>query len=103
MQSPLAYEREGYDVRHIRELFGDVRLTSLMPDDYGVHMQKPGKPEGSPKASFVVFTQNSADYAVALENELIHRNPCVSIKLPKRDGETRQALTLQKLNGSCYA
>ena len=33
MNSPLAYEREGYDVRHIRELFGDIRLSSLKPDD----------------------------------------------------------------------
>ena len=31
--SPLSYEREGYDVRHIRELFGDIRLTDLRPDD----------------------------------------------------------------------
>lgn len=31
--SPLSYEREGYDVRHIRELFGDMRLSDLRPDD----------------------------------------------------------------------
>ena len=33
MGSPLAYEREGLDIRHIRELFGNPDLTRLKSDD----------------------------------------------------------------------
>lgn len=95
MQSPLAYEREGYDVRHIRELFGDIRLTSLMPDDIRrayAEARKTGRFTESELRR--IHSKLKQIMQVALENELIHRNPCVSIKLPKRDGETRQALTL---------
>ncbi len=95
MQSPLAYEREGYDVRHIRELFGDVRLTSLMPDDIRRAYAKARKTGRFTESELRrIHSKLKQIMQVALENELIHRNPCVSIKLPKRDGETRQALTL---------
>lgn len=33
MGSPLAYEREGLDIRHIRELFGNPDLNQLKSDD----------------------------------------------------------------------
>lgn len=33
MKSPLSYNRENYDIRHIRELFGDMPLKALRPDD----------------------------------------------------------------------
>lgn len=95
MQSPLAYEREGYDVRHIRELFGDVRLTSLMPDDIRRAYAKARKTGRFTESELRrIHSKLKQIMQVALENELIHRNPCISIKLPKRDGETRQALTL---------
>lgn len=31
--SPLSFQREEYDVRHIRELFGDMPLGALRPDE----------------------------------------------------------------------
>ena len=33
MGSPLAYEREGLDIRHISELFGDIPLSNLRAGD----------------------------------------------------------------------
>lgn len=97
MNSPLAYEREGYDVRHIRELFGDIRLSSLKPDDIRRAYADARKAERFTGSELRrIHSKLKQVMQTALENELIQRNPCTSIKLPKRDGEARKALSVEE-------
>lgn len=94
MGSPLAYEREGYDVRHIVELFGDVRLKSLRPDDirhaYAQARMSGRFSESEIRRIHVKLKQIMQD---AVDNELVGRNPCISVKLPKANVEARQSLS----------
>lgn len=92
MGSPLAYEREGYDVRHIRELFGDTRLKSLRPGDirqaYAVARANKRFSESELHRIHVKLSQ-IMDAAVA--DEFIDRNPCASISVPMPRDITRKA------------
>lgn len=94
MGSPLAYEREGYDVSHIKELFGDIRLKSLRPDDIRhayAQARKSGRfSETEIRRIHVKLKQIMQD---AVDNELADRNPCNSVKLPKANVEARQSLS----------
>lgn len=94
MGSPLAYEREGYDVRHISELFGQTPLRDLRPDDIRhayAQARKSGRfSESEIRRIHVKLKQIMQD---ALDNELVDRNPCGGIKLPKANVEARQALS----------
>lgn len=94
MGSPLAYEREGYDVRHIRELFGDIRLADLRSDDirhaYAEARKSARFSESEIRRIHVKLKQVMQE---AVNNELIDRNPCIGIKLPKANVEARQSLT----------
>ena len=95
MNSPLAYEREGYDIKHIRELFGNTPLASLKPDDIRRAYAGARKTKRFSESELRrIHSKLKQIMQVALENDLVDRNPCASIKLPKRDGEARQALTL---------
>lgn len=97
MNSPLAYEREGYDVRHIRELFGDIRLSSLKPDDIRRAYADARKAKRFTESELRrIHSKLKQVMQTALENELIQRNPCTNIKLPKRDGEARKALSVEE-------
>ena len=96
--SPLSYEREGYDVRHIRELFGDVPLADLRPDDikraYAEARSNGRFTDAEIRRIHVKLKQVMQD---ALENELIDRNPCMGIKLPKPDLRARNFLPPDEL------
>lgn len=94
MGSPLAYDREGYDVRHIKELFGDMRLKNLRPDDIRhayAQARKSGRfSESEIRRIHVKLKQIMQD---AMDNELVDRNPCNSVKLPKANVEARKSLS----------
>lgn len=94
MGSPLAYDREGYDVRHIRELFGNIGIEALKPDDIRqayANARKEGRfKEGELRRIHTKLKQIMQD---AVDNELIQRNPCGSIKLPKANVKARQSLS----------
>lgn len=94
MGSPLAYEREGLDVRHIRELFGDARIRGLRPDDIRLayaNARRSGRfSESEIRRIHTKLKQVMQD---ALENDVITRNPCVGVKLPKVSADARRSLT----------
>lgn len=96
--SPLSYEREGYDVRHICELFEDVPLADLRPDDvkraYAEARSNGRFTDAEIRRIHVKLKQVMQD---ALENELIGRNPCIGIKLPKPDLRARNFLPPDEL------
>ncbi len=96
--SPLSYQREGYDVRHIRELFGDMPLDDLRPDDikraYADARSNGRFSDAEIRRIHVKLKQVMQD---ALENELISRNPCIGIKLPKPDLRARNFLPPDEL------
>lgn len=97
MGSPLAYEREGYDIRHIRELFGDTRLRTLKPDDIK-HAYAEARRTGRFSESEIrrIHVKLKQVLQEAVDNELIGRNPCNGIKLPKPNVEARQALSAEE-------
>lgn len=97
MGSPLAYEREGYDVRHIRELFGDTRLRALRPDDIK-HAYAEARRTGRFSESEIrrIHVKLKQVLQEAVDNELIDRNPCNGIKLPKPNVEARQSLSAEE-------
>ena len=97
MGSPLAYEREGYDVRHIRELFGDARLRALRPDDIK-HAYAEARRTGRFSDSEIrrIHVKLKQVMQEAVDNELIDRNPCNGIKLPKPNVEARQSLSAEE-------
>lgn len=96
--SPLSFQREGYDVRHIRELFGDTPLSALRPDEikraYAEATSNGRFTEAEIRRIHVKLKQVMQD---ALENELIERNPCISIKLSKPDLRVRNFLPPDEL------
>lgn len=94
MGSPLAYEREGYDVRHIRELFGDTPIEALKPDDVR-HAYAEARKTGRFKESEIrrIHVKLKQIMQDAVDNDLIQRNPCAGVKLPKANVEARQSLS----------
>lgn len=94
MGSPLAYDREGYDIRHIQELFGDVEIDALMPDDIR-HAYSQARKSGRFKETEIrrIHIKLKQIMEDAVDNELIQRNPCKSVKLPKANVEARQSLS----------
>lgn len=98
MGSPLAYEREGYDVRHIRELFGDMPLRSLRPGDIRsayAHARKTGRFSESELHRIHVKLSQIMDAAVA--DEYVTRNPCATISVPMPKDIGREAPSLETI------
>ena len=93
MGSPLAYEREEYDIRHIQELFGNIPLRLLKPDDIR-HAYADARRTGRFSESEIrrIHTKLKQILQDAVDNDLIARNPCAGIKLPKASIEARQPL-----------
>ena len=94
MGSPLAYEREGLDIRHIRELFGNPDLTRLKSDDVRTAYAKARKEgrfsESEIRRIHIKLKQVMED---AVDNDLVGKNPCRGVKLPKQNVEARKALS----------
>lgn len=94
-KSPLAYTREGDYIRHIRELFGDIRLSDLRPDDIRhayADARKGGMSDGELHGTHVKLRQILQD---AVDNEIIGRNPCAPVKLPKPTYRERKPLSAE--------
>ena len=85
-------------MRHIRELFGDMPLGALRPDEikraYAEAISTGRFTEAEIRRIHVKLKQVMQD---ALENELIERNPCISVKLPKPDLRVRNFLPPDEL------
>lgn len=96
MGSPLAYEREGYDIRHIRELFGDTPIKDLRSDDIR-HAYSEARKTGRFKETEIrrIHVKLKQILNEAVDNDLIQRNPCRGVTLPKANVEARQALSVE--------
>lgn len=95
-KSPLAYTREGDYIRHICELFGDIRLSDLRPDDIRhayAGAKKNGMSDGELHGTHVKLRQILQD---AVDNEIIGRNPCAPVKLPKPTYRERKPLSAKE-------
>lgn len=98
MGSPLAYEREGYDIRHIQELFGETRIRDLRPGDikqaYATAREK-GRFSESELHRIHVKLRQIMDAAVA--DEYVPKNPCSTISVPMPKDITRKAPPLEEV------
>lgn len=95
-RSPLAYAREGNYISHIQEMFGHIRLGDLHPDDIRhiyADARKKGMSEAELHGTHVKLRQILQD---AVDNELILRNPCTPVKLPKPTYRERAPLTAEE-------
>lgn len=95
-KSPLSYAREGDYIRHICDLFGDVPLSELRPDDIRhayAKARQAGMSEAELHGTHVKLRQILQN---ALENELIARNPCIPIKMPKPSYKEREPLSAEE-------
>ena len=97
MGSPLAYEREGLDIRHIRELFGNPNFDRLKSDDIRAVYAKARKDgrfsESEIRRIHIKLKQIMED---AVDNDLVGKNPCRAVKLPKQNVEARKALSAEE-------
>lgn len=97
MGSPLAYEREGLDIRHIRELFGNPDLDRLKSDDIRAAYTKARKDsrfsESEIRRIHIKLKQIMED---AVDDDLVGKNPCRGVKLPKQNVEARKALSAEE-------
>lgn len=95
-KSPLAFQREGDYIRHISSLFGEIRLSDLHPDDvrrvYAKALEN-GMSESELHGMHIKLRQILQD---AVDNELIDRNPCSSIRLPRPVYQERKPLTAEE-------
>ena len=95
-KSPLAYAREENYIRHIQDMFGHMRLSDLKPDDVRhiyAAARKSGMSEAELHGTHVKLRQILQD---AVDNELILRNPCTPVKLPKPTYRERAPLTAEE-------
>lgn len=95
-KSPLSYAREGDYIRHIREMFGDIRLSDLRPDDIRhayANARTNGMSDGELHGTHVKLRQILQD---AVDNEIIERNPCAPVKLPKPTYRERKPLSAEE-------
>lgn len=96
-KSPLAYMREGDYIRHIRDLFGDAQLSDLRPDDirraYAEARRDGVLSDAELHGTHVKLRQILQD---AVDNEIIDRNPCGPIKLPKPIYKERKPLSAEE-------
>lgn len=97
MGSPLAYEREALDIRHIRELFGNPRMDEFKSDDIRAayaRSRKSGRfSESEIRRIHIKLKQIMED---AVDNDLVAKNPCRGVGLPKQNIEARKALSVEE-------
>lgn len=96
LKSPLAYDREANYIKHIVDMFGNTLLSDLRPDlikrAYSMAREE-GMSEAELYGTHTKLRQILND---ALANDLIERNPCIAIKLPKPSYKERKALTAEE-------
>ena len=96
LKSPLAYEREANYIKHIVDMFGDTPLSDLRPDLIKRAYSSARESGMSEAELYSTHTKLRQILNDALANDLIDRNPCVAIKLPKPSYKERKALTAEE-------
>lgn len=97
MGSPLSYKREKLEVDHICELFGNYGVRDLRPD-----VIKRGYAQARKNARFSeselhkIHTKLRQIMESAVNDELILKNPCATISVPRPKGKERKALDAEE-------
>lgn len=97
MGSELAYKREGLDIKHIGELLGNCRLQSLRPP-----MIKQAYADARKSGRFSENELNKVNTKLnqilkeTVNDELIAKNPCEKISVPRPASAERQALSVEE-------
>lgn len=98
MKSPLAYEREGYDIKHIRELFGDMPIKALRPDDVRrAYTDARTNGRFSESELHRIHVKLRQILECAIDDEIIDRNPCRKVRIPTMALKQRETLSIAEL------
>lgn len=95
-KSPLSSQREAVYVRHITDMLGEIRLDDLRPEDIRrayAEARREGMSESELHGTHVKLRQILQD---AVLNEVIDKNPCDAIKLPKPTLKERAPLSAEE-------
>ncbi len=80
MGSPLSYEREELDIRHIQELFGDIDIKDIKPGDvrkaYSASRESGRFSESKIRRIHVKLRQV---LQTAVDDDIIAKNPCQAV------------------------
>ena len=94
MGSPLSYQREEYDVRHIQELFGDMDMLKIRPIDIqAAYANSRNSGRFSETEIRRIHVKLRQILQSAVNNGIIDKNPCHAIQLPKQNVEARKSLS----------
>ena len=97
MKSELSYKREELDIKHINEIFGDIKLTALKPMTIkSAYAQIRETGRFSESELHKIHAKLSQIMKEAVEDELIHKNPCAHISVPRPASAERQALSAEE-------
>ena len=95
--SPLSWEREALDVKHIKELFGDVRLTELKaPTIKLVYAEVRKTQRFSESELHKIHQKLSQILKEAVIDELILKNPCDAVSVPRPEPNERESLSQEE-------
>ena len=95
--TPLAYKREKVDIDHIDAIFGKIKLQELRPfmiEDAYAKIRKDGTFSESELHKIHAKLKQVMDHAV--RDDLIAKNPCATIKVPRPQCKEREALSAEE-------
>lgn len=97
MRSPLAYEREALEIRHIEGLFSNIELQELRPihikNAYANARKKNRYTEGEIAKIHRKLKQVMKE---AIKDGLIAKNPCDAVTVKKPTSKVREALSAEE-------
>ena len=96
MGSELSYQREAVDIDHIKELFGNVKLKELKtPTIKAAYADARKTGRFSESELNKIHTKLSQIMKEAVNDELILKNPCATISVPRPEIEERKFLSAE--------
>lgn len=97
MKSELSWEREGLDIEHIKELFGETKLTHLKaPQIKQAYADARQSGRFSESELHKIHAKLSQIMKEAVNDEFILKNPCASISVPRPKPKERTYLEAEE-------
>lgn len=97
MRSELSYEREKVDIDHINELFGAVKLMALNAPIIKAKYAQVRKEElFSESEIHKIHAKLSQIMKEAVQDELLTKNPCSSVSVPRPQPKERKSLSIEE-------
>lgn len=94
LPSPLSYQREALDIRHIKALFGDYRLDALTSVTIKKKYAEARKNNlFSESELHKIHVKLSQIYKEAIRDELVIKNPCDTISVSRPEPKERESLS----------